>query len=356
MHVQRLDSLRSSLRAGGFDALLVNSLPDIRYLTGFTGSNALLVITPRRAVLATDGRYTVQSRTEVKGADTLIVAGSLFDGLIRAVLRRAVLRVGVQKESLTVAAFGRMRTHRPRWSWRSADDIVSKTRHTKDSSEIELIRKAVGISDRVFGSILRILAPGVRESEVAAEISYLHRTLGADADAFEPIVASGVRGALPHARASDKKIRAGELVTLDFGCRVGGYHSDITRTVAVGRVSRTLKRMHEAVLSAQRAALATIRAEIPARDPDAIARTILRRYRLEKRFTHSLGHGLGLEVHEAPRLAATSREMLKAGMVVTVEPGVYVPGVGGVRIEDDVVVHQSGAEVLSTAQKELVEV
>lgn len=232
--------------------------------------------------------------------------------------------------------------------------MIRALRLKKDDTEVDSIRRAARISDRVFGHILRILTPGVRETDIAAEISYMHRRFGAEADSFEPIVASGPRGALPHARATDKKVRKGELITLDFGCRVGGYHSDITRTVAVGPPSSRMRTVYKAVLSAQLAALAAIRSGVPSRVPDAEARQVLRSYKLDRWFRHSLGHGLGLEVHESPRLAKRSVGTLEDGNVVTVEPGVYLPGVGGVRIEDDVVVRQHGVEMLTKADKSLI--
>jgi Xaa-Pro aminopeptidase len=205
----------------------------------------------------------------------------------------------------------------------------------------------------VFGKIKRLIRPGVTELDIAAEISYLHRQLGGERDAFEPIVASGRRSALPHARATGKRIKHGDLVILDFGCSVNGYHSDITRTMVVGRASGEARRMHAAVLSASDEAIKSARAGMPAKELDRVARKEITGAGMAKYFVHALGHGLGIQVHERPRISALSKDILKAGNVVTIEPGVYIPSVGGVRIEDDVLITKSGCEVLSHTSKEL---
>ncbi len=212
----------------------------------------------------------------------------------------------------------------------------------------------MALSEKVFRRILRFVRAGLKEAEVAAEITYWHRKYGADGDAFEPIVASGVRGALPHGRASEKKIKKGELVTLDFGCRLDGYCSDVTRTVAVGQPGDRARRIYRVVLDAQCRAIDAARAGIKARKLDQIARDHIKRRGFGKYFSHSLGHGVGIEIHEQLRLSDRSNDTLMAGNVVTVEPGIYIPGFGGVRIEDDIVIRQEGCEVLNVAEKELI--
>ncbi|HLA69090.1 MAG TPA: M24 family metallopeptidase, partial [Bacteroidota bacterium] len=236
----------------------------------------------------------------------------------------------------------------------SADSIVDASVSVKDESEIDLIRKAVSLTEKVFLEVLNIIREGVSELDLAAEIGYLHRKYGAEADAFEPIVASGERGALPHARASAKKIRNRELVTIDLGCRYRGYHSDLTRTVALGRINPERRRLYTVVRDAQQLALDAARDGMTGKELDGVARRHIKSRNLGRFFTHSLGHGLGMQVHENPRISSQSNDILAPGNVITIEPGVYVPGVGGVRIEDDVVIRNRGHELLTTIPKELI--
>lgn len=351
---RRLDDVRQILAARRLDALVVSHLPQVRYLCGFSGSNGLLMVGRRGAIFATDGRYAQQVKHEVVGPRVVIGAGSLID-LVAPHLRLSKgARVGFDPEQTSVAAMSRLRSALPRAVFHAVPGMLDPLVSVKDAGEIAATKEAIAISERVWEEVLPMVVPGVRESEIAARITYLHRLHGADGDGFEPIVASGPRGALPHARASERRIRRGELVTIDFGCRWKGYHSDITRTVAVGRPSPRLRAMYAAVLDAQLASLMMVRAGVAARDVDAEARRVLRAHRLLTHFRHSLGHGLGLQIHEGPRLAPTSTDILRDGQIVTIEPGVYIPGIGGVRIEDDVIVRPHGRDLLTTLPKELL--
>ncbi len=226
----------------------------------------------------------------------------------------------------------------------------------KDEGEVALIRYATRITDKVFRKILSLVRPGVRECDIAAEISYWHRKYGAECDAFDPIVASGERGALPHARASEKIIRRGEMVILDFGCCYRGYHSDLTRTVSVGKPSAEMKKVYRIVYDAQMKAIDAVHSGVSARSVDAVARKHIRQNGYGRYFIHSLGHGLGIHVHEPLRLSVLSKSILQTGNVMTIEPGIYIPGCGGVRIEDDIVVKENGCEVLTKSPKELITV
>lgn len=351
---RRLDDVRRLLVARRLDALVVSHLPHVRYLCGFTGSNGLLFVGRRSDLFATDGRYAEQVKHEVAGPRVVIGAGPLVDVAAPRLRLHKGSRIGFDPEQTTVAAMSRMRSAFPRAIFRPVPGFLEPLVSVKDEDEITATKHAIAISERVWDEILPMVVPGVRESEIAARVTYLHRLHGADGDGFEPIVASGPRGALPHARASERRICRGELVTIDFGCRWKGYHSDITRTVAVGRPSPRLRTMYQAVLEAQLASLLMVRAGVAARDVDAEARRVLRSHRLLTHFRHSLGHGLGLQIHEGPRLAPTSADTLFDGQIVTVEPGVYVPGVGGVRIEDDVVVRPHGRDLLTSIPKELL--
>jgi len=260
----------------------------------------------------------------------------------------------LEAQSVSVAEWKRFKAEFPGRRFSPTLDLIESLRAVKEPAEISAIRQAVRITDMVFGQVLGYIKPGVRELDIAAEISYWHRRFGAEADAFEPIVAGGARGALPHAHATVNRIRRGQLVTIDLGCRFAGYHSDMTRTVAVGRVGRDLKTMYQVVLEAQLRAIEAATAGTRARAVDAEARSVIAKAGWGKYFSHSLGHGVGLRVHERPRVSALSEDTLQAGNVITIEPGLYVPSVGGVRIEDVVSIESSGPRVLSTSAKEMI--
>ncbi len=351
---QRLARVRTTLVEKGLDALLVSSPHNLRYLTNFSGSNGLVAIRRRQAAFLTDTRYSLQSRSEVNGIRRIITQKELVDEVANAGLLNGCVRVGFEEQYVSYSQYLALRKQLPRVRLIATADIVENLTLVKDPSELEAIKEAVRISDKVFAEILSFIRPGVSESDVAARISYLHKMHGADGDAFECIVASGERGALPHARATSKRIKRGELVTLDFGCSVRGYNSDLTRTVAVGRVNARQRRIYNVVLDAQRAAIAEAHGGMPARELDAIARDRIVAAGFGKYFVHSLGHGLGLRVHERPRVSFLSKESLTSGSVITIEPGIYINGFGGVRIEDDVVLTPTGCHVLNTAPKELI--
>ncbi|MBI5463376.1 MAG: aminopeptidase P family protein [Ignavibacteriales bacterium] len=350
----RLAALRHSLSRLKLDALFITHLPHIRWLTGFTGSNAVVLVSSRKQWLLTDGRYKTQAPNEVEGFEILTASKSLFALAAEKKLLRPRTRVGIPAGHLTLAVYHNVR--RLFSSMRLVDtvNVVEPLVAVKEEFEIVLIRKAVEITDAVFTRILRLIKPGIRELDIAAEISYLHRTAGSDGDAFEPLVASGERGALPHARASERKLRRGDLVTLDFGCRFRGYCSDLTRTVAVGTVSREKKKIYSTVLEAQLLAIERAAEGVHGKTLDRIARNHIRKRGYGRYFNHSLGHGVGLEIHEPLRLSALSKDVLQTRNVATIEPGIYVPNVCGVRLEDDIVIRGKGCEVLNRSTKELL--
>ena len=354
MFERRLQEVRRQLQKSGLDGVLISHLPHVRYLTGFTGSNALCFITRRDQHFLTDHRYRDQSGTEVSGIEIHISRIGLIEEAAKRRLMNRCHRIGFEGEHLSYTGFELLRKSAPGRTLVPTQSFVENIAAVKDEFEVGRIRSAVALSEKVYRKILRILRAGIRESDIAAEITYWHRRYGAEGDAFEPIVASGVRGALPHGRASDKKIRKGELVTLDFGCRLGGYCSDVTRTVSIGRPGSRARKIYSVVLDAQRKAIAAAHEGIKASTLDRIARSHIARKGFGKYFSHSLGHGVGIEIHEQLRLSGTSKAVLKSGNVVTVEPGIYIPGFGGVRIEDDIVIRPDGCEVLNFAEKELI--
>lgn len=354
MNVHRVEAVRRKLQASKLDALLITFLPHIRYLTGFTGSNGLCVVAPDHQFFLTDGRYREQVRREIRGWKIGVTNNSLLSTLSKMRALENLRKVGIESDYLTVAGLESLRKSFPENRFIPTSSPVDELARTKEEEEIKNIRNAVEISDRVFREILGIIRVGIREREIAAHISYLHRKFGAETDAFEPIVASGERGCFPHAAATDKKIQNCELVVLDFGCRFNGYHSDLTRTVSVGKPGSEAKKVYQTVLDAQRKAIDAAVSGMEARKLDAVARNLIRRRGFGRFFVHSLGHGLGMQVHEFPRVSPRSKERLESGNVITIEPGIYKRGVGGVRIEDDVVIGDGHCEVLTKSPKELI--
>ncbi len=351
---RRVRSLRDLFGPLKLDAFLATFPPHVRYLSGFTGSNGFGLVTPRFATLVTDGRYDQQARKEADGWRVMIARENLMEEMGKQHLLKPGMRVGFDGNTVAFAQFREWKKYFPRVKFLPRVDTVEWLAAVKDAGEISSLRSAVEITDRVFSEILHLLKPGVAESDIAAEISYRQRKLGADGDAFEAIVASGARSAMPHGKAGLKKLARGDAVTLDFGCVVRGYHSDLTRTVFLGRCSGELRNIYQIVRDAQERAIDFAQAGRTARDLDAAARSVITGKGYGQFFRHSLGHGIGLQIHESPRISVLSKAVLTAGNVVTIEPGIYLPGVGGVRIEDDIVITQNGCEVLNSAPKELM--
>jgi Xaa-Pro aminopeptidase len=360
----RQKKLRERLASAGLDALLVSHLPNIRYLCGFTGSAGLLLVAETGSVFFTDVRYDTQGREEVKGAKAVIARKALLNALGEWIGRRKRSRtqaLGIEAEHLTVAERKRLADVLPSGvRLRNAPPLVERLRMVKDADELEKIRAAVRLGAALFDRALEVLRPGTKETEVAAEMEYAARWAGAAEMSFPTIIASGARSALPHGRASGQAIRPGAFVVCDFGVILAGYCSDQTRTVWVGSTSgasaKSARRAYEAVREAQEAAVAAVRPGVSAGEVDAAARKVLRKAGLGRYFTHSTGHGVGLEIHEAPRVAAGQKELLQPGMIITIEPGIYFPGKWGVRIEDMVAVNEGGCEVLTPTSKDFLAV
>jgi Xaa-Pro aminopeptidase len=350
----RTVALRSRMRENALDALIVTSLAAVRYLTGFSGSNALAVVTARSAYFVSDSRYRLQSAGEVRSFRRIIGRRGLLEDAAAARALRGCRTAGFESDALTFSQYRTLRKLFPGISFRATSGIVESLALVKDPEEIACIEQAASIADGVFSDVLPSIRAGATELDIASEISWLNRRRGGESDAFEVIVASGPRGALPHARPTARKIRKGEFVLLDFGSTVRGYSSDLTRTVALGRVPRRLREAYRAVLEANQTASAAARGGMAARTLDALARTSIRRSGFGRYFVHSLGHGLGLRVHERPAVSPLSRDVLEPGSVITIEPGVYIPGVGGVRIEDDVVIGETGCRLLTRSERDLI--
>lgn len=351
--------MRRAMASEQIEALLVTHLPDVRWLCGFTGSNAAVGITTRGAALFTDGRYTTQAREETDGARVVIAKKSALMEAC-AWLEKSAGRAGFDPQNTSVAELELMRSaisDRRRRGFFSPQKspLIAKLRMVKDSAELARMQQAAAVGCTLFEEILSRIEPGLAEIAIAAELEFLARGMGAEGMSFETIIASGPRSALPHGRATQAKLPRKGFVTLDFGVILNGYCSDMTRTVHLGSASREERFAYESVLAAQEAAVAAIRPGVTCGEVDEAARSVLRKAGLAKYFTHSTGHGVGLEIHEQPRLAAGQEMRLEPGMVITIEPGVYLPGKFGIRIEDMVAVTNGGGQVLTPVTKGWIE-
>ena len=351
----RIVRLRALLVEKIVDAVLITKEENVHYFSGFRGDSAALLVTPERLILVTDSRYTEQAAAEA--SDYEIVEQR--DGLYRKVAELAedagVVALGFEGNALVYDTVVKLRELLGEISLDTALNL-DPLRQVKDADEIALIRRACRIADEGFAHIISYIQPGMTEMEVAAELEHFMRRAGSERPAFQTIIASGVRGSLPHGTASDKVIVRGELVTMDFGAVCGGYHSDITRTISVGRADARQRELYDAVLTAQKRALAALRPGVTGVEVDRIARDSLAEQDLNQYFGHGLGHSLGLEIHEEPRLSKAGTTVLQENMLITDEPGVYIPAWGGIRIEDTVLITADGAEQLTHAPKEFIEI
>ena len=349
----RLSKLRSALADESLDAIIITQPENRRYVSGFTGSSALLLITPTEALLATDFRYYEQVAREAPGFRLVKIESPEIGALLNdAIHEVGAKRVGFESQHVTFD------THR-KWTEAAEDieyapteGIVEKLRSVKEQSEVDAIRRAVALSDGAIKHIRETIQPGMTEKEVAWELEAYMRTHGAQQVAFETIVGSGPNGALPHVKPTDREVGAGEPIVMDLGARVDGYNSDVTRTLCIGEPDDRFQEIYGIVLKAQLAAEEAIRPGMLGREADAVAREVIGDAGYGEYFGHGLGHGVGLAVHEKPGAGKSSEDELLPGCVVTVEPGIYIPDWGGVRIEDLVVVTDDGIEVLTQASKD----
>lgn len=349
----KLDKLRQALQEQALDGLLVTNEFNRRYMTGFTGTAGVALITKEDAVFITDFRYTSQAADQVKDFRIVQHDGSIIKEVATQAQNMGVKTLGFEKEAMT---FGTYEQYKESLSSQfvPTSGIIEKIRLIKTPQEITIIKAACAIADDAFTHILDFIKPGKTELEVANELEFFMRKQGATSSSFDTIVASGLRSALPHGVATDKVIEKGDFVTLDYGALYNGYISDMTRTIAVGQPSEKLVDMYNAVLGSQLLALEKVGPNMTGKEADAVARDYLTAKGYGEAFGHSLGHGIGLEVHEAPSLSVRGETVLEPNMTVTLEPGVYLPGIGGVRIEDDILITATGNEKLTHSTKELI--
>ncbi|WP_166239132.1 M24 family metallopeptidase [Paenibacillus turpanensis] len=352
----RLSKLRSAMRDNGLPALLIMSGFNRKYMTGFTGSAGYVLVTEDEAILFTDFRYMTQAPQQAKHFTVVEHEQVRPLGTVKSTLKNlGIAELGFEQNHVSYASYQSLVQELEGIRIVAAPPLVEALRMVKDEEEIEVMQEAADLADATFSHVLQYLKPGASERDIALEIEFYMRKRGAVSSSFDTIVASGERSALPHGVASDKKIGAGELVTLDFGALYKGYCSDITRTVYVGgngAPDPKAKEIYDIVLEAQMAVLAALKPGMTGKEGDTIARDIIARYGYAEYFGHGTGHGLGMEVHESPRLNKTGDVVLQPGMVVTVEPGIYLPGFGGVRIEDDVVMTEGGIRILTRSSKQ----
>jgi Xaa-Pro aminopeptidase len=351
--MSRIDKIKEMLDQMNLDAFYITHIPNIRYITEFSGSSAFVLITRDKDYFLTDFRYKEQSAEQVKGFD-IRVNYKTMDEMKMIFSSEDFKRVGFESTHMSIRGLENLNKDLPGVEYVPVAESIEKLTMIKTPAEIETIKKAIDITDKTFLKMLELIKPGMKEKDVSAEISYWHKKYGADKDSFDPIVASGWRGALPHGIASDKVIESGEMVTLDFGCIYNGFCSDLTRTISVGSPSDEMKKIYNTVYESQMKAISFAKEGVSSKELDSCARDYISEQGYGEKFGHGLGHGLGIEVHEMPSVSQRMDMKLEAGVVVTIEPGIYVENLGGVRIEDDILIQQNGCEVLNKAPKELI--
>ncbi len=345
---------RQYLTEQGLEAFLLANTANCRYLSDFTGTDAYLLLTREANFLLTDSRYSLQAVKEAQGFQVITYQDTLAEALKVLCARYSLIRLGLEKEVITLGFFEKLQHSIPYVEFVPLPDPLEKYRQVKTEPELYKIRKAAEITDMAFAHILEFVRPGITEKEIALELEFFMRNLGAERNAFDFIVASGERGALPHGTASNKVIQKGEMLTLDIGCVYQGYNSDMTRTIFIGQPDARQKEIYEVVLKAQETALTALKPGMAGADVDAVARDVISQAGYGDFFGHGLGHGVGLEIHEGPRLSPRDHTILEPGMVVTVEPGIYLPGWGGVRIEDLTLITREGCEIISKSSKKMI--
>lgn len=350
--MEKLTKVRNRFQELGIDGLLVTGQSNRRYLTGFTGTAGMVLISGNEAKLITDFRYTEQAEAQAKDYE-IVESKDVVKEIAEQVKMIGITKLGFEQEHLTYSGYKKF-TEKIRVGLVPVSGIIERLRMTKTDQEIETLKTAASISDKAFLHILEFICPGVTEMEVNNELEFYMRKQGAISSSSDAIIASGYRSALPHGVASNKAIEKGEMVTLDFGANYEGYLSDMTRTVAVGEPKEELKRIYDIVYEALDRGIQCAKSGAGCRDVDSTVRDYIAAEGYGERFGHGTGHGVGLDIHEDPYFSIKSDDYLQPGMVMTVEPGIYLPGVGGVRIEDDIVVTESGCEVITRSQKSLI--
>jgi len=350
----RIIQLREHCHVSNIDAAVITALPSLRYLTGFSGSSGACIITKDKKYFITDFRYQEQINQEISGFEILIDSSPPLQYFLDQNILSANMRIGFENKRISYLDYERLVNIFQEKNLVPLEDRISLLQSQKDGDELRLLKKAASITDEVFQYILTILRPGLTEIEISAELSYQVKKHGGEKDAFDFIVASGPRASLPHGFPGNKVLENGELVIMDFGAVYKGYHADITRTVMMGEPSRKQREVYNTVYEAQTSAIDMAKAGVIASELDKTARGIIEKRGFGEYFGHGLGHGVGLEIHESPRISPKNNDALAVGNVVTIEPGIYLPGFCGVRIEDDVVINENSCSLLTHSPKDLI--
>lgn len=349
----RQNKLKSVLAEQGLDGMLISKLPNVRYICGFTGSAGSCIITLNDNYFITDGRYMEQSKDEVKGFERFIDYGTHIEIAQKNNLIPKGLKLALESDFLSVSLYDQLIELFPDVKWESTKMILENIAAVKDESEISAIRTAIKITDKVFDEVIQLFKIGISEKEIALELTTRYRKYG-EGEAFPAIVASGPNSALPHTQPGERKFKKGDFIVIDAAAKYAGYHADMTRTVVIGKATEKHHEIYELVRKSQQAGINATKAGVACKTVDDAARNVIAEAGYGDKFIHSTGHGIGLEIHAYPRLSQQSEEILKENNVVTIEPGVYLTGWGGVRIEDDVWVKKDGNEVLNDTTKELI--
>jgi Xaa-Pro aminopeptidase len=350
----RVDKLREAMKKEAVDGFLITSPYNLRYLTNFTGTTGLAVITTDKAFFVTDFRYTEQAAEQAQGFEIVKNSGPIFEEVAKICQKEEINALAFEESFVSFSEYTVLEDLIEESALVPVSGMIEALREVKDEAEIALIQQACHIADQGFEHILKMVRPGMTEIEVANQLDFFMRSLGATSVSFDTIVASGLRSAMPHGVASEKVIEQGDLITLDFGCYYQGYVSDMTRTFAVGDPGEKLKEIYQIVLEAQEKVLAVAKPGMTGIELDAIARNHIASFGYGEAFGHSTGHGIGLEIHEGPNVSFRAEKAFVPGNVITDEPGIYLPGIGGVRIEDDLLITESGNQVLTHSPKELI--
>jgi len=349
----RQNNLKSVLTEQGLDGMLISRLSNVRYICGFTGSAASCILTPDNNYFITDGRYMEQSKNEVKGFERFIDYGTHIEIAQKNNLIPKGLKLAFESDFLSVSLYNRLVELFPDIKWESTKMILENLAAVKDKNELNALKIAIEITDKVFNDVLQFFKVGISEKEIALELAMRYKKHG-EGEAFSSIVASGPNSALPHAQPGERKLQKGDFVVVDNGAKYAGYHADMTRTVVIGEATEKHHEIYEIVKKSQRAGIDVVKAGIACKAVDDATRNVITDAGYGDKYIHSTGHGIGLEIHTYPRLSQQSEEILEENNVVTIEPGVYLTGWGGVRIEDDVLVKKDGNEVLNKTSKELM--
>ncbi|CAM3587450.1 M24 family metallopeptidase [Marinicrinis lubricantis] len=349
-----MEKLRQRMEHLGYEAYFTSHSYNRRYISGFTGSSGYVLVTKHKAILFTDFRYMTQAPMQAKAFEVIEHGPNVMEHVLKSLQEQGIRQLAFEKEHVSYAEYEQFQSSLSGIELIPADSLIEQLRMYKDAEEIQIMQEAADLADRTFEHLLHLIRPGMKELDVALEIEMFMRKNGAASTSFDTIAASGERSAMPHGTASDRVLGKNEFLTLDYGAYYKGYCSDITRTIVIGKPSEKHREIYNIVLEAQLACLEGLKPGLTGREGDALARDIIAKYGYGDHFGHGTGHGLGLEVHEAPRLSKTCDTVLESGMAVTVEPGIYLPGFGGVRIEDDVILTDSGIRVLTKAPKDLI--